>query len=123
MPASESSSFRISSGVKWTICVVAAIGFLFDIYSVLVGPLILRPAMLDFGLQLGTPAYVNWAGYLFWIPPLCGGFFGLIGGYLTDLFGRRRILVWSILVYSIAAVAAGYSASLPALLFWRTMSF
>jgi MFS family permease len=124
MPASESSSFHISNGVKWTICVVAAIGFLFDIYSVLVGPLILQPAMLELsGLKPGTPAYRDWAANLFWIPPLCGGFFGLIGGYLTDLFGRRRILVWSILLYTVSAVLAGYSASLPALLFWRTMSF
>jgi MFS family permease len=124
MPASDSSQFRISNGVKWTICVVAAIGFLFDIYSVLVGPLILRPAILELGgLAPGSPAYSDWAGKLFWIPPLVGGFFGLIGGYLTDLFGRRRILVYSILLYSVAAVAAGYSASLPALLFWRTMSF
>src|SRR3984957_254584 len=118
------ASPRISNGVKWTICVVAAIGFLFDIYSVLVGPLILRPAILDLGgLAPGSPAYSDWAGELFWIPPLCGGFFGLIGGYLTDLFGRRRILVWSILLYSVSAVAAGYAASLPSLLFWRTMSF
>jgi MFS family permease len=124
MPASEPSSFRISTSIKWTICVVAAIGFLFDIYSVLVGPLILRPAILDLsGLKPGSPAYSDWAGQLFWIPPLCGGFFGLIGGYLTDLFGRKRILVWSILLYSISAVMAGYSASLGALLFWRTMSF
>ncbi|MGA3187700.1 MAG: MFS transporter [Bryobacteraceae bacterium] len=124
MPASESSSFRISNGVKWTICVVAAIGFLFDIYSVLVGPLILQPAMLELsGLKPGTPAYRDWAANLFWIPPLCGGFFGLIGGYLTDLFGRRRILVWSILLYSVAAVAAGFAASLPTLLLWRTLSF
>ncbi len=124
MPASESSSFPISNGVKWTICVVAAIGFLFDIYSVLVGPLILQPAMLELsGLKPGTPAYRDWAANLFWIPPLCGGFFGLIGGYLTDLFGRRRILVWSILLYSIAAVAAGFAGSLQTLLLWRTLSF
>ncbi len=47
MPASESSSFHISNAVKWTICVAAAIGFLVDIYAILVGPLILRPALLD----------------------------------------------------------------------------
>ena len=124
MADSETSSFHISNGVKWTICVVAAIGFLFDIYSVLVGPLILPPAMHDLSnLKPDSPAYNDWVAYLFWIPPLCGGFFGLIGGYLTDLFGRRRILVWSIMLYTISAVAAGYSASLPALLFWRTMSF
>ena len=123
MPASESPSYNISNAVKWTICAAAAIGFLVDIYAILVGPLILRPALLDFKLTPGTPAYVAWAGYLFWIPPLCGGFFGLIGGYLTDLFGRRRILVWTIILYAISAFAAGNAASLEALLFWRTMSF
>jgi MFS family permease len=103
---------------------MAAIGFLFDIYSVLVGPLILRPALHDLaGIELGTPAYTQWAGYLFWIPPLAGGFFGLIGGYLTDRFGRRAVLVWSILLYTLAAVAAGFSKSLEMLLLWRTLSF
>lgn len=115
---------RISTAVKWTICAVAALGFLFDIYTVLVAPLILRPALAELGhLQPGTPAYADWAGRMFWIPPLVGGFFGLIGGYLTDLFGRRRILVYSILLYSLAAVAAGYATSLESLLVWRTLSF
>src|SRR5258707_6009732 len=110
--------------VQWLICAMAAIGFLFDIYSVLVGPLILRPALHDLaGIELGTPAYTQWAGYLFWIPPLAGGFFGLIGGYLTDRFGRRAVLVWSILLYTLAAVAAGFSTSLEMLLLWRTLSF
>src|SRR5258706_2837274 len=110
--------------VQWLICAMAAIGFLFDIYSVLVGPLILRPALHDLaGIELGTPRYTQWAGYLFWIPPLAGGFFGRIGGYLTDSFGRRAVLVWSILLYTLSAVAAGFSASVEALLVWRTLSF
>jgi MFS family permease len=102
---------------------MAAIGFLFDIYSILVGPLILQPALLELAqIKIGTPEYTRWAGYLFWIPPLVGGFFGLIGGYLTDRFGRRAVLVWSILLYTLAAVGAGFSASLEALLMWRTLS-
>ena len=102
---------------------MAAIGFLFDIYSILVGPLILQPALLELAqIKIGTPEYTRWAGYLFWIPPLVGGFFGLIGGYLTDRFGRRAVLVWSILLYTLAAVGAGFSASLEALLIWRTLS-
>lgn len=124
MPASESSSREISNAVKWTICIVAALGFLVDIYAVLVAPLILRPAIFDLsGLAPGAPGYSDWAANLFWIPPLCGGVFGLLGGYLVDLFGRRRILVWSILLYAVSAVAAGYATSLSSLLFWRTMSF
>jgi MFS family permease len=114
----------MSNGVKWTIYIVAAIGFLFDIYSVLVGPLILQPALLELGgFKPGTPEYRDWAANLFWIPPLFGGFFGLVGGYLTDLLGRRRVLVWSIMLYTLSSVAAGYSTTLPALLVWRTLSF
>src|SRR5580704_5979017 len=124
MSASDSSSDRISSALKWTICAVAALGFLVDIYAILVAPLILQPALLELGhLRPGSPAYRDWAGYLFWIPPLVGGFFGLIGGYLTDRIGRKKILVWTILIYVVSAVAAGYSTSLGWLLFWRTMSF
>src|SRR5579871_6533721 len=118
------SSPRISNAVKWTVCAVAALGFLVDIYAILVAPLIVRDALLELGkLRPGTAAYRDWAAYLFWIPPLAGGFFGLIGGYLTDRVGRKKILVWTILIYVISAVAAGYSTTLGWLLVWRTLSF
>jgi len=121
---STASPIRISSAVKWTVCAVAALGFLVDIYAILVAPLILQPALVELGkLRPGTPEYRDWAAYLFWIPPLAGGFFGLIGGYLTDRVGRKRILVWTILIYVISAVAAGYSTTLGWLLVWRTLSF
>jgi MFS family permease len=74
-------------------------------------------------LQPGSPEFNAWVGWLLWIPAVAGGIFGLLGGYLTDLFGRRRVLVWSILLYAFSAVAAGYSTSLPMLLFFRTTTF
>ena len=40
---------RVSPAVQWTICAVAALGFLFDIYVLLVGPLILQPALHELG--------------------------------------------------------------------------
>jgi predicted MFS family arabinose efflux permease len=121
---SAPGSSSISSAVKWTICAVAAMGFLFDIYVVLVGPLILQPALVELaGLKPGTPEYRDWAGYLFWIPPLAGGFCGLWGGYLADRFGRRRILTYSILVYAVSATASGLAGSVETLLLFRTLSF
>jgi MFS family permease len=53
------------------------------------------------------------------LPLACGGIFGLLGGYLTDLLGRRRVLVWSILLYALSACAASLAISLPQLLFFR----
>src|SRR5258706_7425876 len=57
------------------------------------------------------------------MPAVAGGIFGLLGGYLTDLLGRRRVLVWSILLYAVAAFASGYSTSVQSLLFWRCCTF
>ncbi len=112
------------SPVQWTICAVAAVGFAFDTYALLVLPLIVRPALLEIGkLRPGTPEFNAWVGWLFYLPAVAGGVFGLLGGYLTDRLGRRRILVWSILLYAFSALASGFSTSLPMLLFLRCTTF
>ena len=75
-------------------------------------PLIVRPALVELlGVPPNSLAVNEWVGILFYVPAVAGGIFGLIGGYLTDLFGRRRVLVWSILIYAFSAMAAGYSTS------------
>jgi MFS family permease len=103
---------------------VAALGFAVDIYELRMLPLIVRPALLELsGVTPGTPEFSHWVGLLFYVPALCGGAFGLLGGYLTDLFGRRRVLVWSILLYAFSALAAAYSTSPEMLLFFRCTTF
>ncbi|HVQ29755.1 MAG TPA: MFS transporter, partial [Vicinamibacteria bacterium] len=110
--------------VEWLICGVAALGFAFDTYELLMLPLIVRPALLDLlGAKPGSPEFNQWVGYLFYVPALGGGLFGLLGGYLTDLLGRRRVLVWSILLYAFSAMAAGYATTAGWLLFFRCTTF
>ena len=109
---------------EWLICFVAALGFAFDIYELLMLPLIVGPALLDLlGAKPGSPEFNLWVGWLFWLPAIAGGIFGLLGGYLTDLFGRRRVLVWSILLYAFSAMAAGFAPSVGWLLFFRCTTF
>ena len=109
---------------QWLICVIAAIGFAFDIYEILMLPLIVRPALLELtGAVPGSPEYQMWVGRLFYIPAFAGGIFGLLGGYLTDLFGRRRVLTYSILIYAIAAFLSGFSTSIEMLLVLRCFVF
>src|SRR2546430_6928300 len=53
------------------LCVVAAIGFAFDIYALLVLPLIVRPALMELGrLKPGTPEFNSWVGMLFYVPAM-----------------------------------------------------
>ncbi|PYT29430.1 MAG: MFS transporter [Acidobacteria bacterium] len=112
------------TGVQWAICAVAALGFAFDTYELLVLPLIVRPALMEMAkVRPGTPEFNSWVGLLFYVPALAGGVFGLLGGYLTDRLGRRRVLVWSILLYAFSALGAGYATSLPMLLVLRCTTF
>jgi MFS family permease len=105
---------------QWLICVIAAIGFAFDIYELLMWPLIVQGTLAALvGASPGTDVYNYWAGMLFWLPAIAGGAFGLLGGYLTDRLGRRRVLTWSILIYAFSALAAGYSTNIWQFLFFR----
>src|SRR5262245_38545433 len=119
----ETAAPRLTS-IEWVIVVIAAIGFAFDSYQLLVLPLIVRPALVELlHVPQTSPAINDWAGLIFYIPAVAGGIFGLIGGYLTDLFGRRTILMWSILLYGFSAFAAGFSTSVGWFLFWRCCTF
>jgi nitrate/nitrite transporter NarK len=110
--------------IQWLICIIAAIGFAFDTYELLMFPLINRPALTELGhLEFGSAEYRRWLGLLFYVPAVCGGVFGLLGGYLTDRLGRRRVLTWSILLYALSAFAAGYATSLTSLLILRCATF
>jgi len=110
--------------IQWVICGVAALGFAFDSYELLMLPLIVRPALADLlAVAPNSPEVNAWVGTLQYVPAVAGGIFGLLGGYFTDLFGRRRVLVWSILLYGFSALAAGFATSVEWLLFWRCCTF
>ena len=120
IPVVSGDALRLTP-IQWVICAVASLGFVFDLYEILMLPLIVRPLLRDLGnLKPGTPAFNLWVGLLFFIPSAIGGIFGLLGGYLTDLLGRRRVLVWSILLYAFSACAASYSTSLLQLVLLRS---
>src|SRR5205823_13851187 len=114
---------RLTAG-QWLIIVISIIGFAFDTYALLVLPLIVRPALMEMAhIKPGTPDYNYWVGLLLYIPAVAGGIFGMLGGYLTDRLGRRRVLVWSILLYALSAFGSGFATSLTQLLLLRCATF
>ena len=98
--------------LQWLICGVASIGFAFDTYELLILTLIVRPALLELLPAHSSQSVFNhWVGLFFYVPAIAGGVFGLLGGYLIDLLGRRRILLWSILLFGVCTFASAYVAS------------
>ena len=63
-----SDSPRGLTPTQWLICVIAAIGFAFDIYELLMALFIVRPALMELGgLTPGTDAFANWAGAMLYV--------------------------------------------------------
>src|SRR5580765_720673 len=129
--SSSSPPLRLTP-VQWLICAIAAIGFAFDIYVLLMLPLIIKPSLAALGgvgpgglplLVPGSPDYVKWARTLFFVPAIAGGIFGLVGGYLTERLGRRRVLTFSIMLYAFGALARGVATTLTQLLVLRCLVF
>src|SRR5262245_50207917 len=109
---------------RWLVLTVAAIGFLFDTYELLMFPVIGAQALSELLQVPPTDDLVRlWSGRMLWIAALAGGVFGLLGGVMIDRFGRKTVMIGSILVYSFSPVAAAYSTELWQLVLFRSTTF
>jgi MFS family permease len=109
---------------KYLVLTVAAIGFFFDTYELLMFPVIAGPALSELlKVPADDPEVRNWLGRMLWIAAVCGGVFGLLGGVLIDRLGRKRVMVGSILIYSFSPVAAAFSTDLWVLVLFRCTTF
>ncbi len=120
-PESRPSKLGLTA---WLVVIIASIGFLFDTYELLMTPLVGVPAISEL-LQLppNNPVVTRMFGNLLWITALCGGIFGLLGGWLIDRFGRKTIMAASIFLYSFSPFAAAFSTSLEMFFFFRCTTF
>ncbi len=114
----------LSPTVRVLVLTIAAIGFLFDTYELLMLPLVGAPAIAELlGVPPNNPQVRAWLGYILWAAAVCGGVFGLAGGFLIDAFGRKRIMVISILLYSFSPVLAAFSTDVWTFTFFRCTTF
>lgn len=122
--SSPASPAALGPVTRVLVLIVAAIGFLFDTYELLMFPVIGAQALAQLLQVPPTDNLVRlWAGRMLWIAALSGGFFGLLGGVMIDKFGRKTIMVASIFAYSFSPVAAAYSTELWHLVLFRCTTF
>ena len=112
------------STTSWLIIVIASVGFLFDTYELLMTPLVAAPAIAELlKIPMNNPIVTDWVGRLLWIAALCGGVFGLLGGWLVDKFGRKSVMAGSIFLYSFSPFCAAFATTLPVFIFFRSTTF
>ena len=62
--------------VQWLICIIAALGFAFDSYELLMLPLIVRPALAELlGVAPNSLAVNSWVGTMQYVPAVAGGMY------------------------------------------------
>jgi MFS family permease len=121
--ASTAPSPKLTT-TQWLIILIASIGFLFDTYELLMTPLVAAPALAELlKLPQNNPIVTEWVGRLLWIAALCGGVFGLLGGWLVDRLGRKKVMALSIFLYSLSPFCAAYATSLEWFVFFRSTTF
>src|SRR3954447_25987287 len=108
----------------WLIIIIASLGFLFDTYQLLMTPLVGPQAISELlKVPLSNQLVSDWMGNLLWYSALCGGVFGLLGGWLIDRLGRKFVMALGIFVYSFSPVAGAFSTTLGTFVFWRCCTF
>jgi MFS family permease len=94
------------------IWLISVAGWMFDFYDLVLFSFLLIPIGRDLGLTSGEEAV------LLGVALGASGIGGIIFGYLADKYGRRAVMTWTILVYSIGTALTAFSIG-----FWSVLVF
>ena len=104
------------TGKHYVILGMSWAGWLFDFYDLMMFSFLLIPIKETLGLSdaslsllLGSTLAATALG-------------GILFGYLSDRFGRKTVLSWTILVYSLGTFACGFAQSVWWLLLFRVIT-
>lgn len=100
---------------KWIALWAAFFGYMLDAMDVLLYVFALQTLRTEFQMSY---AMAGLASALTLILSAVGG---IASGILSDRLGRRRLMIWSILIYSLASGGTATSHTVYELLFWRAL--
>ena len=119
MPATAAAPLRSDEGwtrYSATVLTICILGWAFDIYEATIMQLVTPILIKEWGI---TPATIGTVTTISrWV--------GLIGTFafpvLADLYGRKRVLIWSILGYSLLTGLTGFSTGWITLLIFSSLT-
>lgn len=91
-------------------------GWVFDIYDLILFTFLIRPIGTSFGLTKLDLSYALGASLA------ASAVGGIVFGSLADLYGRRRVLEWTIVTYSFGTLLSGLTGGLGSLIIFRVIT-
>jgi MFS family permease len=100
---------------QWKALAAAQLGWMLDATDVMLYAFALTSIQVEFRLSSGT------AGLLMTATLVSSSAGGILSGWLSDRYGRVRMLTYSILAYSVFTAMTATASSAGALLMWRAL--
>src|SRR5260370_25203324 len=105
---------RYNTGYVWTISAVAALGgVLFGYDWVVIGGA--KPFYEKF-FHLGSEELIGWANSCALIGCLAGS---VVSGAMSDRFGRKKLLVFTAVVFAVSSIFTGCAGTFSWFVIWR----
>jgi len=98
------------------IWLISFAGWLFDFYDLVLFSFLLIPIGRDLGLTESQEAV------LLGVALGGSGIGGILFGYLSDMFGRKRVMTWTIMLYSAGTALTAFSTGPISLLLFRALT-
>lgn len=86
-------------GFPWRTWAIAFLGWTFDFYDLILFSFLLKPIALELALTHGEQEM------LLGIALGASGLGGILFGHLADRHGRRNVMMWTILIYSVGTAS------------------
>jgi len=96
--------------------VFAFLGWTFDFYDLVLFSFLLVPIGHDLGLSATEEAW------LLGVALGASGIGGILFGYLSDVYGRKRVMTWTICLYSLGTALTAFAAGPLTLLLFRLVT-
>jgi MFS family permease len=104
------------TGKHYKILAMSWAGWIFDFYDLILFTFLLIPISQEYGFSNFQMSYILGAT----LAATAVG--GVIFGILSDRFGRKAVLQWTILTYSVGTFFSGLSGSFWVLMFFRVVT-
>ena len=121
-PLNDSSGpwYRGITRYEWLVLIIASLGWIFDVYEGQIFNLSRNQLLQEIlSVEPGHPDLKKYGDRLLGIFLLGGMFGGILFGSLADKYGRRPIMIWTILMYSVFSGLTYFATNLEQVMVLR----